>query len=206
MPSSNKIYPKWLDTLSQSGGVHHKKKRETKPMHLKKEWFALLTRSRFENVVTEMIQKKSISVFLPKIKVKSKRKDRHKMIDVPLFPGYTFVNISKDPREQLSVLKTVGAVRLLGAAQGPIPIPENHIESLKIVTGSGSEIITGFLGPNFQKGDPVMIVNGPMAGAKGEFLNYKGEDRVIIRIEALGQFAGVEIDAEDIETVPPILS
>ena len=178
----------------------------TEPMPLKKEWFALLTRSRFENVVTEMIEKKSVPVFLPKIKVKSKRKDRHKMIDIPLFPGYTFVNISKDPREQLTILKTVGAVRLLGASQGPISIPETHIESLKIITGNDADIITGFAGPNLKKGDPVMIINGPMSGVKGEFLNYKGEDRVIIRIEALGQFAGVEIDPNDIEPLPSILS
>ena len=84
-----------------------------------KNWYALLTRSRFENVVTKSIQKKSIEVFLPKIKVKSKRRDRRLVIDVPLFPGYVFVNISLDPREQLHVLKTMGAVRLLGYQNGP---------------------------------------------------------------------------------------
>ena len=82
-----------------------------------KHWYALLTRSRFENVVTKNIQKKSIEVFLPKIKVKSKRRDRRLMIDVPLFPGYVFVNISLDPREQLHVLKTIGAVRLPGLSR-----------------------------------------------------------------------------------------
>ncbi|MBF0200299.1 MAG: UpxY family transcription antiterminator [Desulfamplus sp.] len=175
-------------------------------MILEKNWYALLTRSRFENVVTDIVEKKSIEIFLPKIKVKSKRRDRHKMINVPLFPGYIFVKISLDPREQLQVLKTVGAVRLLGGPQGPVPVPETHIESLKIITGSGMDVFTGNTGPALKQGEPVMVINGPMAGARGEFMKYKGTGRVIIRIEALGQYAAVEIDEDDLEKVPPILS
>ena len=50
-----------------------------------------------------------------------------------------------------------------------------------------------------------MVIQGPMAGARGEFVHYKGSKRVIIKIEALGQFAGVEIDESDIEKVPGII-
>ena len=174
-------------------------------MKLTQQWYALLTRSRFENVVHDKIMQKSIQVFLPKIKVKSLRKDRTKMIQVPLFPGYVFVNISPATQEQLRVLKTVGAVRLLGYKDGPVPIPDTHIDSLKIITGSDMDIITGS-GAGLAKGDPVIVVNGPMTGATGEFLQYKGKGRVIIKIEALGQFAGVEIDEADIEKTPHIIS
>ncbi|SLM33275.1 Transcriptional antiterminator (SH3-like protein) [Desulfamplus magnetovallimortis] len=175
-------------------------------MLLEKQWFTLLTRSRFENIVTDMIKKKSIEVFLPTIRVRSRRKDRNLMINAPLFPGYLFVNISLDPREQLKVLKTTGAVRLLGSQQKPLPVPDTHIESLKIITRSGTDIITDSVTSVLKKGEPVLIINGPMAGATGEFMQYKGKGRVIIRIEALGQFAGVEIDEADLEKLPPIFS
>lgn len=170
-----------------------------------KQWYTLLTRSRFENVVFNDIQKKSIEAFLPKIKVKSRRKDRKLMIDVPLFPGYLFVNISLDPQDHLRVLKTMGAVRLLGFSGGPVPVPDSHIESLKIITSAGSDIICGTTSA-LKKGEMVLVVNGPFAGVKGEFLRYKGKDRVIIKIETLGQFAGVEIDRENVEQLPDILS
>ena len=169
------------------------------------QWYALLTRSRFENVVHDNILKKSVTVFLPKIRVKSKRKDRNKMIRVPLFPGYIFVHISPTPEEQLKVLKTVGAVRLLGYRNGPVAIPDRQIESLKIITDAGLEVITGS-GKGLAKGDPVLVINGPMTGATGEFVQYKGKGRVIIRIDALGQFAGVEINEEDIEKAPHIMA
>lgn len=41
-------------------------------------WYALHTKSRFENVVNERLMGKSIEVFLPKIQVPSKRRDRKK--------------------------------------------------------------------------------------------------------------------------------
>jgi hypothetical protein len=51
-------------------------------------WYVLHTRSRFENVVHDGLYKKSMEVFLPKIKVPSRRRDRKLMLKVPLFPGY----------------------------------------------------------------------------------------------------------------------
>jgi len=101
----------------------------------RKEWYALLTRSRFENIVHDSISKKSIETFLPKIKTISRRKDRRVMIDVPLFPGYLFVKTSSDPAHQLRILKTTGAVRLLGCNNGQFPCPQavlNLLRSLQV--------------------------------------------------------------------------
>ncbi len=171
-----------------------------------KKWYALLTRSRFENVVHDCIIKKSIKVFLPKIKVLSKRRDRRVMINVPLFPGYLFVKTSSEPERQLEILKTTGAVRLLGYNNGPVPVPSSNINSLKIITESGLEVIRGNIA-GLSKGTPVIIVSGPMAGVKGEFIKYKGnKSRVIIRIETMGQFAGVETDKNNLERLPDIMT
>lgn len=171
-----------------------------------KKWYALLTRSRFENVVHDCITKKSIEVFLPKIKVLSTRKDRRIMIDAPLFPGYLFVKTSSDPEHQLKILKTTGAVRLLGYNNGPVPVPSSTIHSLKIMTESGMEVIRGTI-DTLSQGTPVIITKGPMAGVKGEFIRYKGnKSRVIIRIETMGQFAGVETDKDNLEKLPDIMT
>ena len=171
----------------------------------RKKWYALLTRSRFENIVHDSITKKSIEAFLPKIKTISRRRDRRVMIDVPLFPGYLFVKTSPDPRNQLKILKTTGAVRLLGYNNCPVPVPSDSIESLKIITGSGMDIIKGNTS-EMSQGTPVMIISGPMAGVKGEFVKYKNKSRVIIRIETMGQFAGVETDENNLEKLPDIMA
>lgn len=164
-------------------------------------WFVLLTRSNFEQTVYTSIVNKNIKAFLPKIKRKSKRKDRRIMIDVPLFPGYIFVKSTPEAKDQLNILKTIGAVRLLGNQAGPVPVPEAQIEALKILTTVATDLITGS-NICLKKGDPVVILEGPMAGIKGEFSRHKGKGRVAIKIDALGQYAGVEVKEENIEKIP----
>ncbi|MCK4767375.1 MAG: UpxY family transcription antiterminator [Desulfobacula sp.] len=163
-------------------------------------WFALLTRSNFEQIVYTNIVKKKIEAFLPKTKRKSRRKDRSLMIETPLFPGYVFVKSTFNSGDQLNVLKTIGAVRLLGNQSGPVPVPGEQIESLKILTSANMDLITG-ANVRIKKGDPVIISEGPMAGVKGEFTRYKGKGRVVIKIEVLGQYAGVEAEEDSVEKI-----
>jgi transcription elongation factor/antiterminator RfaH len=167
-----------------------------------RSWYALHTKSRFENVVNDGLSKKALSVFLPKITVKSRRKDRRKMIKVPLFPGYLFVKTDLNPYEHVEILKTTGAVRLIGNKVGPVPIADQTIESLKIMVSTDEEVITG---TRFKKGDRVIVINGPFSGVTGIFSSYRGDGRVVVNIEALGQFAAVHVDEQDVEKLPEIL-
>ena len=164
-------------------------------------WYVLHTKSRFENVVNEGLTKKSLEVFLPKIKVRSKRRDRKVMIRVPLFPGYLFVKTNLEPYEHIEIVKTVGAVRLVGNKDGPIPVFSETIESLKIMVQGNESVTTG---SRFKKGDKVIVVHGPFAGVVGTFVRHRGKGRVIVNIEALGQYAGVNVSEDDIELLPKI--
>jgi transcription elongation factor/antiterminator RfaH len=166
---------------------------------LKYSWYVLHTKSRFENVVNEGLIKKSLQVFLPKVQMRSKRRDRKMMIRAPLFPGYLFVRSNLNPYEHIEIVKTVGAVRLIGNKDGPIPVSEQTIESLRIMVQGNHPIETG---TRFKKGDRVVVVNGPFTGVIGIFARYKGKERVVVNIDALGQYAGVEVDEDDIEVVP----
>ena len=164
-------------------------------------WYVLHTKSRFENVVNEGLTKKSLEVFLPKIQVRSKRRDRKVMIRVPLFPGYLFVKSNLEPYEHIEIVKTVGVVRLVGNKDGPIPVFSETIESLKIMVQGNESVTTG---SRFKKGDKVIVAHGPFAGVVGTFVRHRGKGRVIVNIEALGQYAGVNVSEEDIELLPKI--
>jgi len=164
-------------------------------------WYVLHTKSRFENVVNDGLVKKSMEVFLPKIQVRSKRRDRKVMIRVPLFPGYLFVKTDLNPYEHLEIVKTAGAVRLIGTHESPVPVPEPTIESLKIMVAGNNEISTGY---RMQKGDRVIVVSGSFTGVTGTFVRYRGKGRVVVNIEALGQHAGVDVNEEDVEILSEI--
>lgn len=170
---------------------------------LERRWYVLHTKSRHENVVDEGLRKKSLEVFLPKIKVRSKRRDRRMMIEVPLFPGYVFIKTDLHPTAHLEVVKTVGAVKLIGSKLGPVPVPDDTIDSLRIMVSSDQPILTG---TRLRKGDRVLVIDGPFTGVTGTFVRYRGKGRVVVNIEALGQHAGVDVDEQDIEVLPKIIS
>jgi len=161
------------------------------------QWYVLHTKSRHEQIVFNGLEGKGIETFLPKTYRRSIRKDRRVVLNVPLFPGYLFLKTTLIPEAHLWVLKTVGAVKLVGNQLGPVPVPETVIESLKIMTAAQTETDI-LIGTRFKKGDPVVVIRGPFAGIEGIFARYKGTDRIIVQIDALGQFAAVEVTIEDV--------
>ena len=162
-------------------------------------WYVLHTRSRFEQVVFDGLERKSLETFLPKMTVMSKRRDRRLKIRVPLFPGYVFVKSDLNVAERLEIVKTVGVVRLVGNREGPVPVPDGAIDSLQIIVSVDDPIVTG---TRLKKGDRVMVVEGPLAGVVGTFVRYGGRGRVVVSIEALGQYAGVDVPEEYLERLP----
>jgi transcription elongation factor/antiterminator RfaH len=166
-------------------------------------WYVLHTKSRFESVVNDALLKKALEVYLPRTRVRSRRRDRRLMITVPLFPGYLFVRTDLEPLERLEIIKTPGVVRMVGNKDGPLSVPDQTIASLKIMTATDLPVTTG---TRFRRGDRVMVVNGPFTGVVGSFILYKGQGRVIVHIEALGQYAGVEVYEDDIEALPKIMA
>ncbi|MGD8366749.1 MAG: UpxY family transcription antiterminator [Desulfobacterales bacterium] len=166
-------------------------------------WYVLHTKSRHENVVFDGLAKKRLEAFLPKVKVRSRRRDRKAMVQVPLFPGYLFVCTDLEPREHLEILKTVGVVRMIGARSRPVPVAEETIQSLRIMVATELPLSTG---ARLRQGDRVMVVSGPLAGVVGTFIRHRGQGRVLVQIEALGQYAAVDVAEEDVERVPEILA
>jgi len=166
-----------------------------------RSWYVLHTRSRHEQVVFDGLTNKSLKAFLPKITVMSKRRDRRKKIRVSLFPGYLFIKSDLNVHERLEIVKTVGVVRIIGNKDGPLPVPDEAIDSLQIMVAGDNPVETG---TRFRKGDRVMVVEGPFAGVVGTFVRYRGFMRVVVAIEALGQYAAVNVSEEDVEKLPEI--
>jgi transcription antitermination factor NusG len=82
-------------------------------------------------------------------------------------------------------------------------VPDVTVDSLKIMVATEQPVATGF---EFSKGDRVMVIDGPFAGVIGTFDRYGGQGRIVVHIEALGQYAAVEVDVADVEKVPAISS
>ena len=163
------------------------------------KWYALHTRSRFEQKVYEGLCGKSLDAFLPRIQVMSRRKDRRKKIFVPMLPGYVFVRSELHPDEHLQILKTVGVVRMVGFRGRAVPANEEEIASLMILDGTDRTVQNRAY---MKKGDRIIITEGPLKGLTGFYLHHKGQtDKVVVSIELLRRSLEVEIEDWALEKI-----
>jgi len=156
------------------------------------KWYALHTRSHFEQKVYDILCGKSIETFLPKIQMMSRRKDRRKKILVPLLPGYIFVQYDQDPEIYWDIVKTVGVVRMVGFEGKPVPASDDEIQSLMILDGTDRTVHNQSY---MKRGDRVMIMDGPLKGLTGFYVRHKGRtDKVVVNVELLNRSLAVEIE------------
>jgi transcriptional antiterminator NusG len=162
-------------------------------------WYCIHTRSRHEDVVYQRLGEKRIEVFLPKLEVWSRRKDRRKKIQKALFPGYLFVHDALGGVHRLEILKTPGVVKILGNEKGPVSVPEIQIESIKAIL-DGKSALSPF--PYLREGQFVRVVEGPLKGCEGFLLKIKeGKEKLVISVDLLQRSVGVEIDGASVEPV-----
>ncbi len=163
------------------------------------KWYALHARSRHEDVVLEGLRRKSVEVFVPKMQVMSRRKDRRKRILVPLLPGYVFVHTDLNPYQYWDIIKTYGVVRIIGAEGRPVAVKEEEIESLQILDGTDRTVRNRTY---MKRGDRVMIMEGPLKGLTGFYLRHKGKsDKVVVSIELLRRSLAVEVENWIVEKI-----
>ena len=152
-------------------------------------WYALYVRSRYEKKVAKQLQDRQIEYFLPLISRLRQWKDRKKMVEIPLFPGYIFVYIAL--KDKLNVLTIDGVVWLVGFESQPTPIPESQIENVRRLLDHPKLIEVS---PCINKGDWVEISYGPFAGVQGQLIQQNGRRRILVGIDLIQQAVSVEVD------------
>ena len=154
-------------------------------------WYAIYTKSRHEQVAREQLLAKGIEVFLPLVRTWSRRTDRRIRIELPMFPSYLFVNTTLHPERHLSVLRTIGVVKLVDFKGRPMPVDPQEVKSLQILIDSGVAVHPA---ENYQPGDRVMIVEGVFKGMVGQLVARRSSTRLIVTVETINRAVQVEVD------------
>jgi len=160
-------------------------------------WYAIYTRPRHEFAVLGELHKKRIESFLPSYKRIQQWKDRKKLIEFPLFPGYLFVHVRHDCAAFLNVLKTRGVVTFVSSVPGnPTTVAVEEIRSLKLLLESGEEIDVY---PHLKEGETVRVKRGPLRGAEGILIMKENQYQFLVNIHLLGRSVGLKIYADQLE-------
>ena len=157
-------------------------------------WYAVHTNSRHEKTVAQQMEGSQIPYFLPLYKSVRRWKDRKKHVEMPLFPGYVFVQIAL--RDKLQVLKVPGVVQLISFNGRPAALPDAEIEALR--SGLARSVATE-PHPYLVVGKKVRVHHGPFAGVEGILIRRKDKFRVVLSIHLIQRSVAVEVDETEIE-------
>ena len=181
-----------MDTTRENHFVVKKEGNELIP-----KWYAVYTRPRFEKQVLKGLLDQDIDAYLPLIKTMRQWSDRKKMVEIPLFSSYVFVNIDRRFYDQ--VLQTHGVVKYISFEGKAATIPPDQIDTLRIIVDSNEKVETTW--ETRKKGDRVKVIAGSLKGLIGELITDGDRKKVLVRIESIDQNLTVEVHPSLIEKI-----
>lgn len=163
-------------------------------------WFAVWTRSQCEPKVEDGLRRKGLEVFLPRVRVPSRRRDRRVVLEQPLFPGYLFLRFLPSRDGYVRVASTDGVVRILGEGWDALdPLPDEEVDAVRRIVAADE---TARPVPWVRVGDRVRIVQGVLAGIEGFVQEWRaGRATFVVSVDLLQRSVGVELDAGALERV-----
>lgn len=171
-------------------------------------WFVLRVASNKENYVRDtLLRKIQIEglthlvgrILVPTEKTKTIKGGKQKITETKLYPGYVFVEMRLEPDGRIPqdvfflIKETTGVGDFVGTTGRPTALAHHEIEKMLLDSRKPEEL------PNirmvFEKGEPVVIKEGPFQGYEGtvdELLPDKGLVRVLVTI--FGRQAPIELE------------
>jgi transcriptional antiterminator NusG len=149
-------------------------------------------------MVAHQLQTKGITHYLPIVTEVHKWSDRTKKVELPLFSCYLFVQVAPTNEERVKVLNTDGVVRLIGHSSEGTAIPEEQIDSVRILLAQGVACNSH---PFLKVGQRVRVRGGALDGVEGIFQSCAGDDTLIVSIDAIQRSMAVRIKGYDVEVL-----
>lgn len=156
-------------------------------------WYAVWTHSHCERLVAQQLAGKGFSPFLPEVNVWSSRNGQPKLARQPMFPGYLFIRQAMEKQSYIEMLKVRGIVRILEDGWTRLtPVPDDQINAIQTIAQADVPI---FPHSHLREGSRVRIVDGPLEGLEGIFVQDKRQKgRLVVSVDLLGRSVAVEVD------------
>lgn len=157
-------------------------------------WHAVYTRHQHEKSIAQILTDKGFVTLLPLYTASHHWKDRTKVLSLPVFPCYVFINGGLERR--LDILTTPGLYSLVSCAGQPATIPLSEMDALRRAVENGGRLEPH---PFLKCGDWVRVKRGPLEGVQGILIGRKNLYRLVLSVEMLGRAASLELDPSEVE-------
>ena len=157
-------------------------------------WYVAHTRPRCEKKLAEYCAREGFSVTLPLYKSTRKYPGKVVTFEKPLFPNYLFLRLL--PHQRKKIYQSDYVANLLD-----VPDQLTFQEQLDAILAALDTDYEICVLPHISVGKKVKILAGPLRGMEGYVEERQGKVLVLLRLDFIGQSAGVKVDAGDLEIV-----
>ena len=158
-------------------------------------WYVLRVRSQAERLVHLGLHHKKFEVLNPTYQSLSIRKDRRKVLTLPIFKGYMFIRALLNTECHLEILKTPGVIEILKSSSGPTPIPEEQIENVRLLEKHVGDC---YFGTDLEVGDAVFVREGPLTGLRG-VIDRMDRKKLHIHVDAIPGSVMIDIEPHQVQ-------
>jgi len=144
-------------------------------------WYVVYTKPKWEKKVAERLNDIGVVTYCPLITKVSQWSDRKKIISVPLFNSYIFVQI--EDKERNRIFEVVGAIRYLFWLGKPAVVKDSEIESIKEWLAVPDKYDVSL--DQWKKGDTIVLDSGPFISQSAIIQEVKPNHYILI-LESLG--------------------
>lgn len=176
---------------------------------MSKDWYVVHTYSGFENkaklALEERIRLYGLGerfgqVLVPTEEVVEVKNGQKKTTTRKFFPGYILVEMEMDNQTWHLVKETPKVTGFVGAGRRPPPMPQAEVQ--RITARLGGEEQKPKLAVNFERGDDVRVVDGPLSPVVGKVEEVNGaRGRLRVTVTIFGRPTSVELDFTQVEKV-----
>ncbi|MDD4515243.1 UpxY family transcription antiterminator [Massilibacteroides sp.] len=150
---------------------------------IKPQWYVLYTAPRAEKQVAQRLSSAGVHNWLPLHRSPRVWSDRVKIVEVPLFNSYVFVNCRECDLRQL--LNTYGVVKIVYYDGKPALVRQSEIDAIK-------QFLEEAACKKLCVGEEVEILCGVMKNVSGKVKKIK-KNHLILYIEQLGATVCVKL-------------
>ena len=151
------------------------------------KWYVVYTKPRWEKKVAQKLNDIGINAYCPLIKKISSWTDRKKLVYIPLFNSYIFVQLADAEREKIFFVE--GAIRYLFWLGKPAIVRNYEIEAIQAWLNGPTDYTLSVKG--WKKGDKVILSSGPFKSQHATIKEVK-QNQYILILESLGCVLKVE--------------
>jgi transcription antitermination factor NusG len=161
-------------------------------------WYAIQTVAKHEKHVVANLERQGIQTFLPLVNEIHQWSDRKKVVQLPLFSCYAFVNLPPVPEHQAKVMFTDGVLRFVGKRGEGTPIADTEIDNVRTVLKSTAKYFTC---PFINIGQRVRVRGGSLDGIEGILIARNGSHSLVISVEPIQRSLAVSINDYKVEAI-----